>query len=342
MITNKQQQYEDVNTPVELGKYFCITVGIVIAVVLGLYFKKFDGALANDQAQWGTFGDFIGGTLNPLISFFTLIVAINVWGLQKSALKLQKLELAETRQAIKDQTFDQFFMSVLASHRAMSEQVSIPNPYISNSLLTGKAAIDAYLKDVSDYEIAFESNKNLARNHRLRGYPDNLTDVAINITLTDELNEKFKVWKFPIDWPLPRMAYFCTNYYQKKLTITDNLIVENSSKAFENLFGHIFRSTYQILKLIDEQFCEPADKKIARRYVNLLRAQMSESEFVFFALSALTLDGQKSWARSVRLNFFEDRLQNSSWTKSLSTVFEAAPKNIEIANQILKEDENAY
>jgi hypothetical protein len=68
---------------------------------------------------------------------------------------------------------------------------------------------------------------------------------------------------------------------------------------------------------------------------------MSESEFIFFALSALTKEGKKSWARSVRLNFFEGRLQNSGWTKSLITVFKPSDENIDIANRILKEDENA-
>ena len=315
------------------------TFALILVVTYWLVFSTLPWK--ESPASWGAFGDYIGGLLNPTIALFTLIVAVSVWQLQRQQLEATQKELIETRNAIREQTFDQFFMSVLASHRAMSEQVSVPNPNISNSLLTGKAAIDVYLKEVNGYDTTFTAAKNSARSNRSVGYSDNLTDVAINKTLTDALMETFNVWRLPIDWPLSRMAYFCTNYYQKELAITSNLIIENNSKAFENLFGHIFRFTYQILKLIDEQFREPADKKRARRYVNLLRAQMSESEFVFFALSALTLDGQKSWARSVRLNFFEDRLQNSDWTKLLGTVFEATPQNIEKANTILREDENA-
>jgi hypothetical protein len=44
----------------------------------------------------GQFGDYIGGLLNPLISCFTLMVAIMVWRLQKS-------EMAETKKALEDQ-----------------------------------------------------------------------------------------------------------------------------------------------------------------------------------------------------------------------------------------------
>ena len=309
-----------------------------LVLVITYWFIFSDLPWKENPASWGAFGDYIGGLLNPTIALFTLIVAVSVWGLQRQQLEATQKELIETRNAIREQTFDQFFMSVLASHRAMSEQVSVPNPNISNSLLTGKAAIDVYLKEVNGYDTTFTTAKDSARGYRLEGYLDNLTDVEINKTLTNALMESFHVWRFPENETLSRMAYFCTNYYQNELVITSNLIIRNERKAFENLFGHIFRSTYQILKLIDEQFPEPADKKKARRYVNLLRAQMSESEFVFFALSALTLDGQKSWARSVRLNFFENRLQNSDWTRSLRTVFEATSENIEKANAILKDD----
>lgn len=312
-------------------------VAIAFGIIVAAYIWTFRALPYNEKTDsWGQFGDLIGGLLNPLISLFTLIVAVSVW-------KLQKLELAETRGAIEAQTFDQFFMSVLASHRAMTEQVSIPNPHISNSLLTGKAAIDAYLKKVDEYERTFDASTGSARGHRLENFPPQLEQLEIDRALRALLNRDFNVWKFPANAPLARMSYFCVQYYKKQLSVAPNLSIKYEMvDSFENIFGHIFRSTYQILKLIDdEKFSKHEDKKAARRYVNLLRAQMSESEFVFFALSALTLDGQKSWARSVRLNFFEDRLQNLDWTKSLSGAFETTLENIEEANKILKKDGNA-
>ena len=331
MSIEKQQEEQAADTPVELGKFFYIAVVVVFVAMLVLYFTNFGDTLLKDRAHWGTFGDFFGGTLNPLISFCTLIVAVKVWGLQKQ-------ELAETREAIKDQTFDQFFMSVLASHRAMSEQVWTANPNNQNTQLTGKGAIDEHLKKIHDYDDIFASMLNSARGNKITGFPDDLGDSEINQKLNQELKDTFNVWKFPTDWPLQRIAYFCVQYYKKNLVITQSFeVAYGGLNSLENIFGHIFRSTYQILKLIDEQFPKPQDKKKAQRYVNLLRAHMSESEFVFFALSAVTKEGKKSWARSVRLNFFQDRLQNSDWTKSLSTVFEASVVNIKEANEILKE-----
>lgn len=293
-----------------------------------------------EASAWGQLGDFIGGLLNPLISLFTLLIAALVW-------KLQKLELAETREAIKDQTFDQFFMSVLASHRAMSEQVSNIHPSTRETLLTGKGAIDLYCTKLTGYKQPF-STKIEREKILYTSDPGRYSASSFIINVTDSLQKEFEVWKFPLEETMPMFSFFCVHYYAKTLSIAnpldsiarpENLILGN--ERFENIFGHIFRSTYQILKLIDEQFSKPEDRKIASRYVNLLRAQMSKSEFVFFALSALTKEGKKSWARSVRLDFFQGRLQNSDWTKSLSSVFKADEDNIKLANEILKGDEYA-
>ncbi len=288
-----------------------------------------------EASAWGQLGDFIGGLLNPLISLFTLLIAALVW-------KLQKQELAETREAIEKQTFDQFFMSVLASHRAMSEQVSLIGISGSNTIQTGKRAIDSYRNKLTSHEHYFE----ILLKQKVSDTDGSVIREAepnIRKKAGDALRNTFEVWKLPPDSALSILAYFCVRYYEKPLSITNTFSLKpnGGELSFESIFGHIFRSTYQILKLIDEQFPKPEDKKIARRYVNLLRAQMSENEFVFFALSALTKEGKKSWARSIRLDFFQDRLQNSVWTKSLSTVFEASETNIKEATQILKEDENA-
>lgn len=56
-----------------------IIILILVIIMLGylpiqLYRDQFDPAVrSNVQAEWGTFGDFIGGVLNPFISLLTLI-----------------------------------------------------------------------------------------------------------------------------------------------------------------------------------------------------------------------------------------------------------------------------
>lgn len=68
-----------------------IALVVVIAMfVLYQYFSSFNGAKSTDQAVWGQFGDFVGGTLNPILGFVSvLILAVT--------LNLQRVELRESR-----------------------------------------------------------------------------------------------------------------------------------------------------------------------------------------------------------------------------------------------------
>ncbi len=50
----------------------------------------------SDPSAWGSFGDYMGGLLNPVVSTLTLIVAIKVWADQRK-------ELEETKRALNDQ-----------------------------------------------------------------------------------------------------------------------------------------------------------------------------------------------------------------------------------------------
>lgn len=71
---------------------------VVIAALLFLIyiFAFYKLPIFENPSALGSFGDYIGGILNPIISFCTLLVAYSVW-------KLQKKEMAETKKALEDQ-----------------------------------------------------------------------------------------------------------------------------------------------------------------------------------------------------------------------------------------------
>lgn len=63
---------------------------VIAAIVLYQYFSSFSGAKSTDQAVWGQFGDYVGGTLNPILGFVSiLILAVT--------LNMQRVELRESR-----------------------------------------------------------------------------------------------------------------------------------------------------------------------------------------------------------------------------------------------------
>jgi hypothetical protein len=70
--------------------------GLFIVVLLAIYFSKFNEGFGDNNA-FGTFGDFIGGALNPLLGFLTVWLLIKSIRFQIDELKLTRLELQETR-----------------------------------------------------------------------------------------------------------------------------------------------------------------------------------------------------------------------------------------------------
>ncbi len=72
----------------------CIGIAILIfIIVFGVYIIKFGKwELAKDKGDWGTFGDYVGGLLNPTIAALALFWLITSVKLQiKELKKLMKL-----------------------------------------------------------------------------------------------------------------------------------------------------------------------------------------------------------------------------------------------------------
>jgi len=57
--------------------YVALLVGVgAWLLLIGLYFYKFPGGLSARPEVWGVFGDYLGGVLNPVLAFASLIVVL--------------------------------------------------------------------------------------------------------------------------------------------------------------------------------------------------------------------------------------------------------------------------
>lgn len=62
-----------------IKRYGAIIFIIVIYVVLlTLYFYNFHSGFSTTKGDWGTFGDFLGGSLSPLIGIISIILTYNI------------------------------------------------------------------------------------------------------------------------------------------------------------------------------------------------------------------------------------------------------------------------
>lgn len=95
--------------------------GITITVFI-FYFLNFHGELTTDHERWGTFGDFVGGTLNPILSFLGLIALLLTLVLQNKQLKISSRELRLSRREM-SQTRHEIKRSAAAQEKTELAQV---------------------------------------------------------------------------------------------------------------------------------------------------------------------------------------------------------------------------
>jgi hypothetical protein len=102
------------------GKKLLLFIPVVVAVgAVGVYVWAFNHLpFTEDPSAWGTFGDFFGGLLNPVVSCLTLFVAIQVWLLQGKELEETKKALRDQADTAKQQLSEQRFFDLLRVYQS--------------------------------------------------------------------------------------------------------------------------------------------------------------------------------------------------------------------------------
>lgn len=83
-----------------------VVLGLIATLLLGLYFHHFwysQGLKLGNQSDFGTFGDFLGGVLNPILGFATVWLLVKSLKIQTDELSLSRNELARSSDAIEKQ-----------------------------------------------------------------------------------------------------------------------------------------------------------------------------------------------------------------------------------------------
>lgn len=136
-----------------------IPAGVALGAIT-TYVVTFQHLPASENpSAWGTFGDYLGGLLNPLISALTLFVAISVWHLQKQELEETRKALEEQAKTAEQQRQEQRFFDLLNVYFRTIENTRYthythPSLYVRTNggaiehreeIFQGKAAISNWL-----------------------------------------------------------------------------------------------------------------------------------------------------------------------------------------------------
>lgn len=222
------------------------TLALFLVIGYALTFRELS-ANAN-PAAWGAFGDYVGGLLNPLISLFTLIVAMKVWGLQKT-------ELLETRKAVEEQgktaeqqRREQRFFDLLAIYQVTLQSINFEERNAHMQYLV--------LQNQTPIETSTRSGKQAF--------------LFLTSSLRSQVNTLIPLFKLK--------GIAATSPSE---TPTSEIITETWGRH-SPLLDHYFRTVFMLLReaaliLKEDHF----------RYIKLFRAQLSRDEVNLLAMNLL-------------------------------------------------------
>ena len=99
-MTTETEQSEGLEK--HINKFMFLLIGIaVISILAAIYpywYNFSNSGISNETVDWGQFGDYIGGTLTPALSFISFIALLLTIVLQNKELKLSRIELRRSRQ----------------------------------------------------------------------------------------------------------------------------------------------------------------------------------------------------------------------------------------------------
>lgn len=111
-----------------INRYIVIAILLIVSVcssyVLNFYFKL--GYVISDKPDaWGQLGDFIGGLINPILSFMSFVFIIKSLNLQNEANLELREEVKSTRKTEKLRSFETQLFHMIGSQRASFESFKV-------------------------------------------------------------------------------------------------------------------------------------------------------------------------------------------------------------------------
>lgn len=230
--------------------YFCIFIILLILLLLIINFVAHETI---DEPYLGSFGDFFGGVLNPILGFFTVIgLAITVV-MQRISLKASRL-LA----------FENTFFNMLELHNNIVQQLRF-DPSIIPSFL-------------DNTDVQTESQKA----HSLGSYLSSLKSIVTSLSSSssNENSNNIHQGRAVFSEILDALSRATGQIKDLGSVYKDDL-----QNKHNYVLGHYFRNLYQILKHISrgEQYVLTIEQ--AREYSAIVRSQLSSHELALLLLN---------------------------------------------------------
>ena len=266
-------------------------------IVLGLYIAYFKNlSVTNDSATWGTFGDYLGGMLNPIISFLALIGLLYTIHQQAQEMQATREELKQAaeqqRQQVEQQSrqseifnlqqFESTFFSLLEQHNKAVEKIEAESIF--------EKLHDIYNKKI-DQITTRKPSEELSNSHAIKS-------INQHYELKSYFNLLFQILKF-ISISLSKNSK-SNNSEDLKITIKD---FDADNKRSKEKLSH--------------EYINPQE----RMYSDILRSFIPNIILKLLALNCLTIDKFSQDNRLETLYNFQGLLSRYALLEQSQLVF---------------------
>lgn len=258
-------------------------LGLAVAaalVAVGAYVVNFHGyAIADEPDKWGQFGDFLGGALNPVFGFLSVLALLVALVLQNRELRLTKEELQKSSQAllgqnraIENQRFEQTFFAWLSNYQQLLQMVTSVGQ-LDRVPVHGRSALFRWWSPaevpwvIGIYDLVREA-------HSAAGTSE--SDWFNNLPADETQRVRAAIAFVPDRILGVTLATWGTTY-----------------RDHEFQLDSLFRSLYRLILWIDSQHEEQLTAAQKWLYVGIVRSQLSWIELVYLFYNGLTERGAK-------------------------------------------------
>jgi hypothetical protein len=235
----------------------------------------------------GTWGDFVGGTLNPILTFLTVIGLLVTIHLQQRELRLTRKELAKSSNALEAQnltTKQQRFENTLFSMIEMLNQIVNAMDVEPEHGRRTRSDIGQLTTKLGSDCFSYFYEK-ISKVYFFREWNDEPNSHYIirppNENNTNSHREDYKIYYF--------------HDSERVLRAYDHFY-----KRYQSDLGHYFRVLYNIFRYIDQS--EFADGI----YAKILRAQLSNQELLIIFYNNATPRGKAFAALAARFELYDN------------------------------------
>jgi hypothetical protein len=166
---------------------------LVSIVAIWFYFDTFQGGFSPKQDEWGQFGDYVGGVLNPLVSLMTLIVlGVLTWQIHQREQKRTQAEL--------DASSQQWIMKLLERHYLLLE--TLERNFLSYSSHKSQTAWQHVLEggNCPDSTVTASEQLLLIRSYDMIGFLLNRKKINQDMLLGFYTRPAAILWMASGDW----------------------------------------------------------------------------------------------------------------------------------------------